>query len=138
MQTLNIIQLGDIGWAFTDDNIKINDEEHEKALNILLNKLHAEFDEDKLNTILLDLADTSVDIKLTGFDENEFGDNEIDYETIGSSFDRTRIDKTYDKLTCGDIVIELSENEVIKLDAEFEKYLTENTVQFGFLNYLVS
>ena len=36
---LNLLRFGDIGWIFTDTDLKIESEEHEKALNLALNKI---------------------------------------------------------------------------------------------------
>ena len=82
---LNIYKLGDIGWAFPDEDITINSEEDEKALNISLNQnnLMGEWDNEKLKDIFKDLNDVDFDLELTGFDDFEidfFLDD--DYETF--------------------------------------------------------
>lgn len=38
--TLYLIRLGDIGWVFTDTNLKVTDENMEKLMNILQNTVH--------------------------------------------------------------------------------------------------
>jgi len=50
------------------------DEEHEKALNIALNKISGEWDKDKLALLITDLQGTDLDISLTGFDQSELDD----------------------------------------------------------------
>lgn len=70
---LFIIRLGDIGWVFPSADLKIESEEHEKALNILLNQtnLMGEWDNIKLESLLKDLNDVNFDLELTGFDDYE-------------------------------------------------------------------
>ena len=68
IQELSLIQLGDIGWVFQNENISIPSEEHEKALNLALNKISGEWDEPKLKPLLEDLSLKGFDIELTGFD----------------------------------------------------------------------
>ncbi len=68
---LNIIKLGDIGWVFEDTNLKIKDENHEKALNLALNKISGEWDYGKLSFVLDDLNKVHFDMDLTGFNEFE-------------------------------------------------------------------
>ena len=43
----------------------------EKALNLALNRIHGEWDEDKLQLILSELYDSDIDFNLTGFIEEE-------------------------------------------------------------------
>ena len=66
-QDLYLLRLGDIGWAFPSDDLKIKDEAHEKALNLALNRIKGEFDVIKLNPILEELSEFNLD-SLTGFD----------------------------------------------------------------------
>ena len=70
---LNILKLGDIGWVFPSTDLKIESEEQEKALNILLNQtnLMGEWDNEKLKTVLKDLNDVNFDLDITGFDDFE-------------------------------------------------------------------
>lgn len=48
--------------------------EQEKALNIALNKIHGEWDEDKLSALLTELQDADFDVGLTGFNDAEIDD----------------------------------------------------------------
>lgn len=68
---LNLIRLGDIGWVFTDTDLKVESEEHEKALNLRLNNLSGDWDYDKLTSIFEDLQLSGLDVTLTGFDDSE-------------------------------------------------------------------
>ena len=45
--------------------------EHEKALNVALNKISGNWDMEKLTEVLLDLQSTDIDVTLTGFDSEE-------------------------------------------------------------------
>ena len=66
---LPMIRLGDVGFVFTDTELSIRDDDHEKALNLALNKISGEWDNDKLAEVLEDLEDSDLDLELTGFDD---------------------------------------------------------------------
>jgi len=74
---LQLLRLGDIGWVFEDTTLQIKDENHEKALNISLNRLDGEFDETKLIQLLEELQEDNFDMDLTGFEDYEI----LDYTT---------------------------------------------------------
>jgi len=65
---LNLIRLGDIGWVFTDTDLTVESEDHEKALNLSLNKISGDWDTEKLFVILEELEVNNFDLGLTGFD----------------------------------------------------------------------
>lgn len=76
---LNLLRFGDIGWIFTDTDLKIESEEHEKALNLALNKISGEWDAIKLKDLLNELDMKDFDIELTGFNDIElsfYSDND--------------------------------------------------------------
>lgn len=81
---LPMIRLGDVGFVFTDTNLSIVDDDHEKALNLALNKISGEWDNDKLAEVLEDLEDSDLDLELTGFDEYSLTElqfeNDIEYD----------------------------------------------------------
>jgi len=83
---LYLLELGDIGWVFTETDLTLKDKNHEKALNLALNRIHGEFDPDKVHEVLFELEELKLDY-LTGFDLEL--DN-IDYDFI------TRIDDVED------------------------------------------
>lgn len=84
---LELIRLGDIGWVFTETELNIKSDEHEKALNIALNKISGQWDFDALDNLLGELNSIDFDITLTGFD----------------SFDETlEFDKLLDKVEFDD------------------------------------
>lgn len=68
---LSVMKLGDIGWVFTDDNLNVEDENFEKALNLALNKISGEWDNEKLSLLLNELEVSGFDVELTGFDVDE-------------------------------------------------------------------
>lgn len=71
-QELNLVELGNIGWVFPDMDLKIESEQHEKALNIALNKISGTWDNEKLFTILEELKeDENIGLEMTGFSEDE-------------------------------------------------------------------
>lgn len=70
---LYLIRLGDIGWVFDTPDLKIEDENMEKLLNISLNQTNmmGEWDNDKLKGIFVDFKLEDIDLELTGFDDWE-------------------------------------------------------------------
>lgn len=81
---LPMVRLGDVGFVFTDTELSIRDDDHEKALNLALNKISGEWDNDKLSMVLEDLEDSDLDLELTGFEEYELMElkfnNDIEYD----------------------------------------------------------
>lgn len=75
---LHLIELGDIGWVFSDTDLTIKDENHEKALNLALNRISGEWKFDELNSILDELAEVNLD-DITGF---EYNLDDIEYEYV--------------------------------------------------------
>lgn len=75
---LHLIELGDIGWVFSDTDLSIEDENHEKALNLALNRISGEWKYDELNNILDELAEVNLD-EITGF---EYNLDDIEYEYV--------------------------------------------------------
>ena len=79
---LLLLPRGDIGWVFTDDNLEIESLEHEKALNIALNKISGDWDYPKLTLLLDDLITLDFDISLTGFNTMDLDDIDSELDTI--------------------------------------------------------
>ena len=81
---LNLIRMGDIGWIFTETDLHIEDEDHEKALNLALNKISGEWDADKLGDLLDELSQNNFNIELTGFEDFEVQElnflNDIEFD----------------------------------------------------------
>ena len=67
---LNLVKLGDIGWAFPEDHLEVKSDTEEKALNIALNKISGEWDNSKLDSVLESLSDSD-NIELSGFERLE-------------------------------------------------------------------
>lgn len=91
----------------------------EKALNIALNKITGEWEEDKLNNLLLDLKDDGFDITLTGFDDFKL-DLDLDISNTEEEIkenERERTNNTYnlylydDTLTDGKYQMPIIEND---------------------------
>lgn len=111
---LHLLRLGDIGWVFPDTELKVESDDHEKALNLALNKISGEWDEIKLAPLLEDLSLKGFDIELTGFEDidlyeislkNEFKENEknfSDYEntTQKEEEDEESIEWEGEDITC--------------------------------------
>ena len=79
---LVLLKRGDIGWVFTDNDLTIESEEHEKALNIALNKISGEWDYPKLTSLIDDLTLTGFDITLTGFDTLDLDELDAELDNI--------------------------------------------------------
>ena len=52
-----VMNLGDISWIFTDDDLEVVDENYEKAMNISLNKISGEWDNKKLGQLSIDIGE---------------------------------------------------------------------------------
>ena len=63
-----------MGMTEVDCVVVTLDEEHEKALNIALNKISGEWDNDKLALLIADLQGADFDVSLTGFEPAELDD----------------------------------------------------------------
>ena len=66
-QELILLKRGDVGLVFDTAFLNLKDTNHEKALNIALNKITGEWDSQKLNYLLYELEMTHIDMDLTGF-----------------------------------------------------------------------
>ena len=141
---LNMIRLGDIGWIFTDTDLKVEDEDHEKALNLALNKISGEWDTEKLGTILEELEINDFNIKLTGFDNlndlNNLNDNDYSFENknkdeentivkYGTNTDIPYYEITGEKPKLNELYNDTKYNELIEninnsnIDEEIKKFL---------------
>jgi len=66
-----LLRLGEVGWVFTDIDLKIKSDDHAKALNVALNKIGGQFDDHKLTDILSLLKDQGFDVSVTGVEDIE-------------------------------------------------------------------
>ena len=80
-EELNLIRVGDIGWAFPSTDLKVKDLSTEKAMNLALNKISGEWDIPKLENLLIDLDVDDYDLDLTGFDNMDLQEFNIDLKT---------------------------------------------------------
>ena len=119
IQELHLLRLGDIGWVFPDTDLKIKDKNHEKTLNLALNRVHGEWDEDLLSNVLVELEELNLD-HLTGFDL-EFDD--INYDFISRLDDEE--DDSEDYYEDDDIL----EDEEFS-EEEIQQYIEEETTEY--------
>lgn len=105
----SLIRLGDIGWVFENAPLSIEDEDHEKALNLSLNKISGDWDYDKLTNVLSSLQNTEFDMDLTGFDEIELSSFNIE-ENIFLDESIFRLEEEYTPPKKEEPVEETSEN----------------------------
>lgn len=71
---LNLLKLNDsYGWVFPDNDITLDSEDMEKALNLVLNntKVMGTFDENKLVQVFNELTESGFNTSLTGFNNND-------------------------------------------------------------------
>ena len=110
LEELNIIKLGDIGWVFPNEEREVKSEDYEKALNIALNKIRGEWEYEKLNVVLQDLAEHDFEVGLTGFEafvyeksaddepvEEFFNDLDEEFEN-GDEYDYDYVEEGYDEV----------------------------------------
>lgn len=168
-EELNLLRLGDIGWVFADEDIDIEDENFEKALNLSLNKIDGYWDNQKLNDLFIDFELDGFDINLTGFSDDELssfefkkGVAEEDYQfndsaEISEYVEKDKVDleddddesDIYDDefgdeevskkpvLRLSGLHIEITEEELEKLNKLLVNYIKENKVPIGFPRYLI-
>lgn len=86
-ETLHLLRLGDIGWVFPDTELKVKSDDHEKALNLALNKISGEWDEIKLKPLLEELSLKGFDIEITGFDDVELAELSMKEEFMDNEFE---------------------------------------------------
>ena len=79
-QRFKILQ--DIGRAEIDCVVVDMDLEHEKALNIALNKIQGDWDEDKLSSLMAEFDASSFDVSITGFEASEVDDFSLTPEYV--------------------------------------------------------
>lgn len=85
-EELHLIRLGDIGWAFPDIDLKVESEDHEKALNLALNKISGEWDLPKLESLFGEIVLNGFNTELTGFDTVELNEM-FNFTDMESNFD---------------------------------------------------
>ena len=150
IEELNLIKLGDIGWAFPETELKIENEVQEKALNIALNKIQGEWNNSKLEDVLVELNTNDFNIELTGFDEIETPD----FEELYSFLDEDEIDNadgvnfrpqhekgnlrknTYN-LTFPPYKVNLTEEEYYRLRDIYNEHVELNGSDELFLTYII-
>ena len=154
---LNLLRLGNVGWAFVETDLKVKDGNYEKALNIALNKISGEWDTGKLDLILEDLAFDGFDVSLTGFDVDldSFGNLESDDELYDFlEEDNITTEETETLKYSGQVdddrstlpllffplrnYIKLSYKEYDEIMEVYNKYVEDNGSDKGFATYLIA
>ena len=126
-QELILVERGDIGWVFTDEDLEIKDANHEKALNIALNKISGEWNINSLNNLLDDLKTYDLD-GLTGFD---YSLDDFDYEYIpledeeDEDDDEEYLDEDYDDY---EDIIEDEPEEIISVQSKRQNLQKPKTI----------
>lgn len=116
-----LVELGGIGWVFIDDDLSIKSKQHEKALNVALNKISGDWDKSKLSDVLNELSSVGFDVELTGFEKNEWLENEsVDFEIGDDADDEPVSDEYVEDEISYDLVITFGSEE--ELNTAFEKF----------------
>ena len=81
----------DYGYVFDFNNLNIENEDYEKALNIVLNNtnLMGEYDYEKLGTIFEELKFNGFNLEFTGFDDLDFAEIELQNDLEFADIDLT-------------------------------------------------
>ena len=117
--------------------MEIKDDNHEKALNLALNRISGEWNYDELNNLLDELAEFDLD-SITGFDYNL---DEIDYEFIPLDDDFVddeedmlieEIDEDTDFEELAETVTETINTKSIPKDTIYKNY--NNIIYYGEAN----
>lgn len=98
---LQLIRRGDIGWIFLDEELTVKDLNHEKSLNITLNKVQGEWNLEKLEEVFQDISTEGIPLELTGFDEKEIKDmfKDIDLSSFDDGLDESLSDEEPKEVT---------------------------------------
>ena len=143
-EELSLIRFGDIGWVFIDNDLVLDSEEDEKALNLALNKISGDWDTEKLTRLFTDLSSVKFDLSLTGFDTFEvdlYLDDDLeafDYEDYDDEYDLPSdyMDVQGDKANKSFVVsIGFDNHEIANkfLDyIDYHRHMTRDTLQFMF------
>ena len=81
-EDLLVLSRGDIGWVFLDEELNITDENHERGLNIALNRISGDWDIPKLRDLLEDLVANDFELSLTGFDSLDLSELENNLDDL--------------------------------------------------------
>lgn len=94
-EDLLLIKRGDIGWIFPNEELSVKDINHEKALNLVLNRVQGEFDIGKLEDLFNDLTVEGFDLEITGFDKDEIKNmfKNVDVSQFGEGLDDNYLDE---------------------------------------------
>ena len=97
-EDLLLIKRGDIGWIFPNEELSVKDLNHEKALNLVLNRVQGEFDIGKLEDLFNDLTVEGFDLEITGFDKDEIKNmfKNVDVSQFGEGLDDNYLDEEED------------------------------------------
>lgn len=135
-QRLSVLR--DLGETEVECVIVNMDENDEKALNIVLNKVNGEWDMDKLSELLAEIDNSDYDATLTGFDLDEIE------EMIQTSAPETEdIDEVVDTaiggsyMVIGKVKIPITDEEKDELLKRLDEYVERNGVAFGFVGELL-
>ena len=139
---LNLIRMGDIGWIFTETDLTVEDEDHEKALNLALNKISGEWDFEKLTELLDELDLNGFDISLSGFDglddldfdlDEDYNPDEDEYEIEEDEYEEP--DDLEVTVKTGDIY-QLGEHRLLCGDAtskeDINRLIQDNSINMIF------
>lgn len=123
---LFLLELGEVGWCFPEDELSIDDED-EMDLCVNLNIKSGEWDSEKLKLLFEELSIKGFDVNLTGFSDEEIkitnnfmSDDEIDdlFADVEDEDDETEMEDT--KSNVSDFESILFKEDVIDYVLEFK------------------
>lgn len=137
---LYLLRFGDVGWVFIDNELKLETENDEKALNIALNKISGEWDIEKLSDLFFDLKLDNYDLDLTGFEDFEvdlyleddletLSDDEYDLPDDFMDVQGDKANKSY-VVSIGFDNHEIANKFLDYID--YHRHMTRDTLQFMF------
>lgn len=77
-EDLTLIKHGDIGLVLDTQTVTIKDKNDQKSMNLAFNRIRGEWDFNLLDDVLTDLTSDGYDMDLTGFDDYELIEMELD------------------------------------------------------------
>lgn len=100
-EELQLIRRGEIGWIFPKGELTVKDLNHEKSLNIALNKISGEWDLEQLEELFQDISTEGHPLELTGFDTGEIKElfNGIDLSSFDDGLDESLSDEEPKEVT---------------------------------------
>ncbi len=129
--------LEELGYEEIDVVVVDLDKEHEKALNLALNKITGEWDDNLLTDLIRELSELDFEMELTGFDSSEIDlmlDTGMDADFEDESKDEDEIEKSDTAVIVGEYRISIPRATYmdwinkVRMDVGFDKDSVEKEI----------